>query len=223
MIICLIRTGILYFTIVIALRIMGKRQLGELGPGELVAAVMISDLATTPMQDPGIPLLYGIIPVLTLLSLEMLLSEIASHSARFRELLSGKPCMVIENGVINQKAMRKNRYTPDDLQESLRQNGITDIMTVMSGVLEPDGTLSILLKPEEMPVTLKDLKITPPTLSYPMTIICDGRLLSNNLHLLGKDRSWLNSILKQHGADAIEKVYLLTADSAGNIFYAEKE
>ncbi len=223
MLICLVRTGILYFTIVIALRIMGKRQLGELGPGELVAAVMISDLATMPMQDPGIPLLYGILPVLTLLSLEMLLSELASRNTRFREILSGKPCMVIVNGVINQKAMRKNRYTPDDLQESLRQNGISDITTVMRGVLETDGTLSVLLKPEESPVTLKDLKIAPPAQAYPMTIICDGRLLSNNLRLLGKDRSWLNGILKQYGADAIEKVYLLTADSAGNIYYSRKE
>ncbi len=223
MIVCLIRTMILYFAVVAAVRIMGKRQLGELGPSELVVAVMISDLATAPMQDPGIPLFYGLLPVMLLLTLEMLLSSLTSSSIKFRILLCGKPSLVIKDGQIQEKEMRRNRYTIDDLLVSLRQQGVTEIDSVMSAVLETDGTISILLKPEYVPASVKDLGIAAKQYAYPVAVICDGRLLRNNLQLLGFDRNWLRLQLRQHGVSDVAQVYLLTADRFGHTFLAKKE
>ena len=153
MITALCRTVILYFLIMIGLRLMGKRQIGELEPSELVLTMMISDLATVPMQDFGIPLLAGVIPILTLLSLSLLLSQLSLLSLRFREVMCGTPAILIRNGEVQQDAMQENRYTLDELLEQLRGQGCTSIEEVQYAVLENSGQLSVLPWARQKPLT----------------------------------------------------------------------
>lgn len=149
------RTVILYFLIMIGLRIMGKRQIGELEPSELVLTMMISDLATVPMQDFGIPLLAGVIPILTLLALSMLLSHLSLRSLRFREVMCGTPAILIRNGEIQQSVMGENRFTVDELLEELRSQGISRVEDVKYAVLENSGQLSVLPWSREQPLTIE--------------------------------------------------------------------
>ena len=149
----LIRTILLYLILMVGLRAMGKRQIGELEPIELVLTLLISDLASVPMQDFGIPLLNGVVPILTLLSLSMLLSWASMHSIRFRRLICGNPTTLIKDGILQQQAMRRNRFTLDELIEELRAQGVTDLKSVKYAVLETNGQLSVLLYPEFQPAT----------------------------------------------------------------------
>ncbi len=223
MAIALVRTLIVYFTIIVSMRIMGKRQIGELAPSELVVAVLISELAANPLQDTATPLLYGIIPTITLLCCEILLSSLINANVKFRALLCGKPSMIIENGIINQKEMWKNRYTPDELQESLRQKGVIDISTVMNAVLETNGTLSVILKDEHAPLTPTEAGIKVKPTGYPITIVSEGRLLSENLNYLGRDAKWLKSVYKKFGVKSADELYLLTADSGNNLYCVKRD
>ena len=187
MYISLIRTVILYALIVCVLRLMGKRQIGELEPAELVATILISDLAAVPMQDIGIPLLSGVIPILTLLAMELIIAEVSIRSIRFRKLLCGKPVFLIRDGIIDQKAMAKNRFSLDELRESLREKGILDVSKVKYAVLETNGKLSTFLFPAYNPPTSNDLHIKTGELSFPVAVISDGIILSDNLTYLGLD------------------------------------
>ena len=135
MIIAFLRTIILYLLIIAGIRLMGKRQVGELEPSELVLDLIIADLAAVPMQDFGIPLLSGIIPILTLLSVTMVLSVLTMKSVKFRAIVCGRPSIIVENGRLNQQEMRRNRFTVDELNEELRVQGITDLSTVMYAIL----------------------------------------------------------------------------------------
>ena len=162
-----IRTIVLYFLIMVGLRLLGKRQIGELEPIELVLTLLISDLAAVPMQDFGIPLLNGVIPIVTLLSLSMLLSWGSVRSIRLRRLICGSPTALILDGKVQQDAMRHNRFTLDELIEELRSQGVTDLTSVKYAVLETDGQLSVLLYPYEQPATPKQLVWTPHGLRKP--------------------------------------------------------
>ena len=153
MFVSFVRTLILYVIIVAAIRLMGKRQVGELEPTELVAAILISDLAAVPMQDIGIPLLSGVIPILTLLALELISAELSLRSIRFRSLLCGNPVFLIKDGKIDQKAMAATKLSLDELSQCLRENGISDIKTVKFAILETSGRLSTFLYPEYAPLT----------------------------------------------------------------------
>lgn len=222
MITALCRTVILYFLIMLGLRLMGKRQIGELEPSELVLTMMISDLATVPMQDFGIPLLAGVIPILTLLSLSLLLSQLSLLSLRFRELMCGTPTVLIRNGQIQQEAMRKNRYTLDELLEQLRGQGCASVEEVQYAVLENSGQLSVLPWARAKPPTAENLGLTPQEGTLPTVLINDGRVLRKNLRRCGYDASWLEAVLRQEGRSAGE-VFLLTVDETGKIFCVPKE
>ena len=187
MITALLRTVILYFLIMTGLRLMGKRQIGELEPSELVLTMMISDLATVPMQDFGIPLLAGVIPILTLLSLSMLLSQLSLLSLRFRELMCGTPSILIRNGKLQQDAMRKNRYTLDELLEQLRGQGYVSVDEVRWAVLENSGQLSILPWARQRPPTAEELGLTPEEDELPFILINDGRIVRRNLARSGRN------------------------------------
>ncbi len=220
----LIRTIILYILIMLGLRLMGKRQIGELEPAELVLTMMISDLATVPMQDFGIPLLAGIIPILTLLAMSMLLSQLSLTSLRFRELVCGLPTILIDNGRICQEAMRKNRFTIDELMEELRSQGFCDLQAIQYAVLENSGQLSILPWPQEQPPSAKQLKLKPePPRSLPMILINDGRTLSKNLKKCGKDAAWLQTQLSAHGFSSPSEVFLLTITPDEQLYFLPKE
>lgn len=223
MAITMIRTIIIFLAIVISMRLMGKRQLGELEPAELVVAVLISDLASQPLQDPGTPLIYGLIPVITLFCCEILISAGIMNSLKFRSLVCGRPSMIIDNGKIVQKEMQKNRFTLDELAEELRKKDILDISTVQYAVLETDGTLSTILYPTEAPLTPKMLKLEVENARYPVILINDGKVLAHNLRAIGRDENWLHKQITAKGAKSFEDVYIMTADSSDNIFFAMKE
>lgn len=219
-----VRTVILYLLIMLGLRLMGKRQIGELEPGELVLTMMISDLATVPMQDFGIPLLAGIVPILTLLALSMLVSQLSLCSIRFRDLLCGTPVILIENGVLRQEAMRKNRYTLDELLEELRGQGLSRIQDVKYAILENSGHLSILPWTKQQPPTVSQLELAvEDDVTLPVVLINDGRVLRRSLAVCGKDMAWLEQVLEQQGVDSSGQVFLLTLDDTGQIDCIKKE
>ena len=222
MITALCRTVILYFLIMLGLRLMGKRQIGELEPSELVLTMMISDLATVPMQDFGIPLLAGVIPILILLSLTLLMSQLSLLNLRFRALMCGTPAILIRNGKLQQAAMRKNRYTLDELLEQLRGQGWLSVEEVQYAVLENSGQLSVLPWAKAKPPTAEDLSLTLEEDALPTVLINDGRVLRNNLRLCGRDEVWLQKILKQEHCSAKE-VFLLTVDENGKTLCVPKE
>ena len=222
MITALLRTVILYFLIMTGLRLMGKRQIGELEPSELVLTMMISDLATVPMQDFGIPLLAGVIPILTLLSLSMLLSQLSLLSLCFRELMCGTPSILIRNGKLQQDAMRKNRYTLDELLEQLRGQGYVSVDEVRWAVLENSGQLSILPWARQRPPTAEELGLTPEEDELPFILINDGRIVRRNLARSGRNEAWLQKELRRTGHSAGE-IFLLTVDGSGKVLCIPKE
>ena len=218
------RTLILYLIIMIGLRLMGKRQIGELEPSELVLTMMLSDLATVPMQDFGKPLLSGVIPILTLLAMSMLLSQLSLKSLRFRSLVCGKPTILIENGKLKQDAMRKNRFTIDELLEELRGQGICDIQSVKFAVLENSGQLSVLPWPKEQPPTVKQLRMdVKDDVALPRILVNDGRVIEKNLRDCGKSNEWLISQLKKHGFGSSKDVFLMTLTGTDTIICLPKE
>ena len=223
MAIAIIRTIILFSAIVISLRIMGKRQLGELEPAELVVAVLISDLASHPLQDIGTPLLYGLIPVLTLLCFQIIISGIMLKSVHVRSFLCGKPSVIIENGRIIQAEMRKNRLTIDELSEELRKKDILDIASVQFGIIETDGSLSAILFPECSAVTPQQMNIQIEPSGYPVIIIDDGQLLTENLTKIGRDERWLKKQLSSRKISDVSQVFMMSADNCGNIYFAARE
>lgn len=218
------RTVILYFLIMTGLRLMGKRQIGDLEPGELVLTMMISDLATVPMQDFGIPLLAGVIPILTLLALSMLLSQLSLSSLRFRRLACGAPSVLIREGVVQQEAMRKNRYTLDELLEELRGQGITDVEEVKYAVLENSGQLSVLPWTRKRPPTAEALGLrTEEDVTLPLVLVNDGRLIRRNLEARGLDEAWLREALRKEGLSSHREAFLLTLDEGGKVTCVRKE
>jgi len=224
MITAFLRTVILYLFIMVGLRLMGKRQIGELEPSELVLTMMLSDLATVPMQDFGIPLLSGVIPILTLLALSMLLSQLSLKSIRFRGIACGRPTMLINNGKLCQDNMRRNRFTIDELLEELRGQGICDIRTVKYAVLENSGQLSILPWPEEQPPTAKQLnQKVEDDVFLPHILINDGRVLTQSLISCGKDGAWLLKQLKKQGFSSPREIFLLTLHHQGEVYCLPKE
>ena len=219
-----VRTVILYFLIMIGLRLMGKRQIGELEPGELVLTMMISDLATVPMQDFGIPLLAGVIPILTLLALSMLLSQLSLTSLRFRRLACGTPSVLIREGVLQQEAMRKNRYTLDELLEELRGQGITGVEEVKYAVLENSGRLSVFPWARNQPPTAEELGVEArEDAALPVVLVNDGRLIRRNLEARGLDGAWLRDTLQKEGLPSYREAFLLTVDETGRVTYEKKE
>ena len=224
MITVLIRTLILYLLIVVGLRLMGKRQIGQLEPGELVLTMMISDLATVPMADMGIPLLAGVLPILTLLAASFLLSQLSLKSLRFRTLLCGHPALLIEDGQVRQEAMRRNRFTLDELLEQLRIQGISRIEDVKYAVLENSGQVSVLPMAAQKPPTATQLQLAvPEDVTLPSILINDGQVLDRSLRLMGKDRLWLVRELHRQGCRGPEQVFLMTLDQQGVVFCIRKE
>ena len=223
MVIAFVRTIILYLLIIVGIRLMGKRQVGELEPSELVLALIIADLAAVPMQDFGSPLLTGIIPIFTLLAVTMIISVITMKSVRFRALLCGRPSVIVENGRIHQREMKKNRFTVDELMEELRMKGITDLSTVKYAILETNGQISVLPYANQLPATAGQMNLTPEDVGLPLIIINDGRVLDHNLKTRGLDRAWLDKRLDEHRVKHTEDVFLLTVDEQNRVYLVAKE
>ena len=222
MLVNLIRSVILYVLLILVIRLMGKRELGEMEPSEFVVALLIADLAAVPMQDLGIPLLTGVIPILTILGLELILSVLSYHSITFRKLLCGKPVIVMENGKILQESMRKNRLTPDELTELLRQKGIVDLTTVKYAILETNGQISALVDPKDQPPTASDLEVTVLPMELPISLISCGHLLRDNLKLSGRSEAWLMDVLAKENC-TVSEVLLLTVEPGGKLYFTKKQ
>ena len=219
----LLRTIILYILIIAGVRLMGKRQVGELEPSELVLSLIIADLASVPMQDYGIPLLAGVVPILTLLAVTMILSVLTMKSVKFRALLCGRPSIIVRNGTLDQGEMAKTRLTLDELLEELRCKGYTDLSQIKYAILETNGLLSVLPYANQKPPTARDLKVSVEEGGLPRVVVSDGRLLEQNLKLLGHDRPWLDGQLKQRGCRDVADVFLLLVDETDAVYFAKKE
>lgn len=222
MFVVLIRTVVLYLFIILGLRLLGKRQLGELEPSELTLALIIADLASVPMQDNGIPLLAGLIPILVLLCVATILSVLSARSIRFRALLCGRPSIVVENGMVLEQELRKNRLTVDELMEELRIQGCPDFRDVKFAVLETNGILSVIPYAAQKPVTAAQMGQNPEEPGLSVILISDGRVLGNNLKLRGYEDVWLQNQLTAHGLKSPRQVFLLTVDELGHTYCVPK-
>ena len=222
MILAYLRTVILYLVLIAGMRCLGKRQIGQLEPSEFVLAMLIADLASVPMQNNGIPLLSGLIPIATVLGLELTLSGLTMVSVRFRRVLCGKPVILIDNGKILQDNLRNARITLDELTSHLRQKDVLDIRTVQFAILETDGNLSVFPYPANIPACAKDAGIQASKQYIPITIIEDGFLSEENLRKAGKDLRWVHKILREKRT-TLQETFLLTLDGAGHIHWVSKE
>ena len=218
------RTIILYLLLIVGLRLTGKRQIGELEPIELVLTMLLSDLASVPMQDFDSPLINGVVPILTLLALTTLLSYISFRSGRFRSLICGEPAIVVRCGRLQQRAMRHNRMTVDELMEELRGQGVTNLKDVKYAVLETSGQLSVLLQADAQPVTPRQMGMkVDDDVFLPVILIDNGRLMGSNLRKMGLDDKWLQKQLKAHKVHRVQDVFLMTVDRGGSVVLAKKE
>lgn len=223
MFIVMIRTMILYFTVVITMRIMGKRQIGEMQPFELVIAIMVSELASLPMQDTRIPLSHGVIPIITLLFLQAVISfaELKSETARI--IFSGKPSIIIKDGKIDIQQLKDNRFNMNDLFEELRLQGYYNIEDIEYAILETSGQLSVIPKTGLEPATKEDLNIKTSQDKLPVTLILDGKINHHNLKIINKNNSWLQKELRKNNIPSFDKVFIALIDSKGKFFYQLKE
>ena len=211
MIITITRTVILYIFVTLGIRLMGKRQIGEMQPNELVVTLLISEIAAIPLQDTSQPILDGVVAIFTLVILEIIISVIAMKSITVRKLMNGKSAVIIKNGVVDQQAMKNVRMTVLDLVELLRGQNVFDISTVAFAVLEVNGNLSILLKSSEQPATSGDLKLKKEAAVLPLPVISDGKLINESLKALETDSKKIRKILDDNNT-VIENVFLMTMD-----------
>lgn len=222
MAIVIIRTLIIYTAIFVSMRLLGKRQLGEMEISEFVIAALIADLASNTLQDTGVPLINGIVPVAVLFCLEVLVAGLSAKSVRLRAFIFGRPSLLILRGKINQPEMAKNRFTVDELMEELRSQGFYDISKIEFAVLETDGELNALPFPSETPATASMLGLNVPDGGYPFIIINDGRILEANLRHAGFDLKWLDKTLRANGVKSAKDVFLLSVNPAGEIYLSKK-
>lgn len=222
MLVPFIRTLILYFVIIAAVRLMGKRQVGEMQPTELVITILVSAVVSVPMQDIDIPLTHGIVPVMTLISAEVLISAVSLRSRGFRQLLTGKPVPVIINGRIDQQAMQKLRISLDDLCEDLRLAGVFDLRQVAFAQIETNGKMSILQNTIDLPLTAKQAGLKPEADQPFFTVISDGVLCPEGLEQAGKTIEWLEKVVKASGAGNNQGIFLLCTNQRGDIVCAKK-
>ena len=224
MIVILIRTLILYAVVIVSLRIMGKRQIGELQPSELVVAIMISDLATVPMESVNSPLINGIVPVLTLILAEVIISYAGLKSRTLRKLLVGSPSVIIYDGRIVESELERMRFNLDDLLEELRLNACCDISDVEVAVLETSGKLSVIPRTGARAVTVEDVKLNGARRSgLPCTVITDGRINDYELRRSGRDMAFVMNEIQNKGAKKPKDVFIMSVNPDGDVFIQLKE
>ena len=222
MLITFFRAVILYIFVLIVMRLMGKREIGQLQPFELAISIMIADLSTVPMADIGIPIFNGIIPILGLLLMHLIISILNLKSIIAREIICGKPRILIYRGKIDEKALRKERFTINELQERLRGNNIVNISDVEYAILETSGQVTVIQKPDKRTTIPKDFNITPEYEGIPYDLVIDGKVLYKNLKAIGRDYSWLKKQVEKFNMKP-EEALIVTFDGAEQIFCQKKE
>ena len=216
------RTCIVYLVLIAGVRLLGKRQVGQMEPSEFVVTMLVANLASIPMQEPGIPLSSGLVPILTVLALELVLSALSLHSVFVRKLLCGKPVILIENGKILQENLRRTRVTLDELTGHLREKDVLDPQSVQFAILETNGNLSVFPYPKDRPASAREAGIQAGAQYLPITIVSDGRIVRNNLSLAKKEEAWVHRILAQRHA-TVEDTLLMMVDPADHIIFYRKE
>ena len=222
MLIPLIRTIILYLLIIVAIRFMGKRQVGEMQPAELVITILVSAVASVPMQDVSIPLAHGVVPIVALIAAEVVLSTLSLRWGGLRRLLSGNPVTVIEDGVLDQQALGRLRMSIDDILEDLRLKGVFDLRQVRWAQIETNGQLSVLLESASSPPTARLLGLSPDAAEPFHILIADGRFSPESLRSLGRTEAWMDSMLRAKGAKSRGAVFLLAAQKSGGIIFSAR-
>ena len=221
MIISLIRTVILYVLIILAMRLMGKRQISELQTSELVVTFLISNIASIPMQNAGIPLFTGLIPIVILVFCEIILSNVMLKSCKFRRFICGRPIIVIDHGKVDQKAMKDLRMSTEDLFEQLRQLDAFNLEDIEFAIVETNGKMSIMKKPNKQQVDAGMLGLEPPQ-ELETVIVSDGEISESSLAVCELSEKWLRDILKRKHLE-LKDVFIMTADKSQNFNIIKKE
>lgn len=222
MLVTFIRAIILYIVVLIVMRLMGKREIGQLQPFELAISIMIADLASVPMSELGIPITNGIIPILALLVMYMVISILNMRSVNIRKIMSGQPSLLIYRGKIDEKTLKKERMTINELQERLRGKDVYNLLDVEYAILETNGEITVIQKPEKKNLTVQDMNISPEYEGISYDLVVDGKVMKNNLKALGKDIIWLERQLKKFKAKP-EDVLIATINAKGDFFCQKKE
>ncbi len=217
-----LRTVVLYLVLIFAVRLMGKRQIGEMEPAEFVVTMLIANLASIPMQDGAIPLYSGLMPILTVLGMELVISGLILRSVKLRKLFCGKPVILIDNGKLIQENLRKTRITLDELMSSLREKNVLDLTAVQYAILETNGVVTVFPFPKFRPVSAKDMGITTKEQYLGVTLVEDGYVSQENLRLAGKTEQWLEKTLRDQGV-SVQDTLLLTLDKAGKLYFLRKD
>ena len=222
MLITFVRSIILYVIVLVVMRLMGKREIGQLQPFELAIAIMIADLASVPMSEVGIPIINGIIPILSLLVMHLIISFINLKSIKMRQLICGKPSILIYRGKINEKVLIKERFTINELQERLRANNINNLADVEYAILETSGQVSIIQKPNKRTTIPEDFNIMPEYEGISYDLVVDGKIMNDNLKILNKTYGWLKKEVNKFNIEPDEAL-LVTVNAKGDIFCQKKE
>lgn len=221
MILIFVRTIIIYILVLLVMRFMGKREIGQMQPFELVISIMIADLASTPMAEIGIPILYGILPIFGLLFMHILISVINIKSIKMREIICGKPRILIDKGQIDERALIKENFTINELQERLRVNSVNNISEVEYAILETSGQISVILKSMKRPVTPEDINLNLDETKISYDLVLDGRIMYDNLQKIGKDQMWLEKEMQKFNLVPSETlIFVLNGDST---FYCQSK
>ena len=222
MLITFFRSIVLYIIVLIVMRLMGKREIGQLQPFELAISIMIADLASIPMTDPGTPIFNGIIPILGLLIMHLLISMINLKSSKAREIICGRPSILIYRGKIDEKNLRKERFTINELEERLRGNNVINLGDVEYAILETSGQVTVIQKPDKRNTIPQDFNIIPEYEGIPYDLVVDGKVMQENLKAIGKDYKWLKKQVEKFNMKP-EEALIVTFDGKGQIFCQKKE
>ncbi len=217
-----VRTLVVYLVLIVVVRLMGKRQIGQMEPSEFVVTMFVANLASILVENTDLPMYAGLIPIAVVLGVELVLAGLCLRSICIRKMLCGKPVILIENGRILQENLRKTRVTIDELTGHLREKDILDLKSVQYAILETNGNLSVFPFPKDMPATAGDAGIAVKRQYFPVTVVSDGKLLKENLAVAGKDRRWVEKVLRQKDA-TLEDTWLLTVDGSDRIVFYRRE
>ena len=222
MLVTFFRAILLYIIVLIVMRLMGKREIGQLQPFELAISIMIADLASIPMTDTGVPISNGIIPILGLLVMHLVISVVNLKSIKAREIICGKPRILIYRGKIDEKALKKERFTINELEERLRGNNVVNLCDVEYAILETSGNITVIQKPEKRNSIPEDFNIVPDYEGISYDLVVDGKIMDENLKKLGKNYQWLKKQVEKFNIRP-EEALVVTIDAKGQIFCQEKE
>ena len=222
MLVTFFRAILLYIIVLIVMRLMGKREIGQLQPFELAISIMIADLASIPMTDTGVPISNGIIPILGLLVMHLVISVVNLKSIKAREIICGKPRILIYRGRIDEKALKKERFPINELEERLRGNNVVNLGDVEYAILETSGNITVIQKPEKRNTIPEDFNIVPDYEGISYDLVVDGKIMDENLKKLGKNYQWLKKQVEKFNIRP-EEALVVTIDGKGQIFCQEKE